>query len=163
MAVLKRLAARTQPCRTPDEMVNGSVRLPFTRTILFVEGYSIVMMSMIFCGVPIIFRMFEKDSRSRKSNAAFRSIYAANRDSLYGTPAFSEEAYREMMRSSVERQGVKPLCCGRCFRSRSVLMRDRQMCANTLAGTDSREIPRYLVQSDFEPLPFQSGRMMASV
>ena len=41
MAVLKRLAARTQPCRTPDEMVNGSVRLPFTRTILFVEVYSI--------------------------------------------------------------------------------------------------------------------------
>ena len=49
MAVLKRLAARTQPCRTPDEMVNGSVRLPFTCTILFVEVYnSIVMMSMIF-------------------------------------------------------------------------------------------------------------------
>ena len=32
-----------------------------------------------------------------------------------------------MMRSSVERQGVKTLCCGRCFRSRSVLMHDRQM------------------------------------
>ena len=51
----------------------------------------------------------------------------------------------------------------RCFRSRSVLMRDRQMCANTLAGTDSTEIPRYLVQCNFEPLPFQSGRKMASV
>ena len=42
-------------------------------------------------------------------------------------------------------------------------MRDRQKCANTLAGTDSREIPRHLVQSDFEHLPFQSGRMVASV
>ena len=42
-------------------------------------------------------------------------------------------------------------------------MRDRQMCANTSAGTDSREIPRFLVQFDFEPLPFQSGMMMASV
>ena len=42
-------------------------------------------------------------------------------------------------------------------------MRDRQMCANTLAGNDSREIPRYLVQSDFEHLLFQSGRVMASV
>ena len=82
MAVLKRLAARTQPCRTPDEMVNGSVRLPFTRTILFVEVYNIVMMSMISCGVPIIFRMLQRDSRSRESNAALRSIYAANRDSL---------------------------------------------------------------------------------
>ena len=27
----------------------------------------------------------------------------------------------------------------------------------------SRKIPRYLVQSDFEPLPFQSERMMANV
>ena len=162
MAVLKRLAARTQSFRTPDEMVNGSVRLPFTRTILFVEVYSIVIMSVICCGVPIIFRMFQRDSRSRESNAAFRSIYAANMDSLYSILR-SAKRRREMMRSSVERQGVKPLCCGRCFRSRSALMRDRQMCANTLEGTDSREIPRYLVQSDFEPLPFQSGRMMASV
>ena len=139
MAVLKRLAAMTQPCRTPDEMVNGPVILPFTRTILFVEVYSIVMMSMVFCGVTIIFRMFQRDSQSRESNAAFRSIYAANRDSLYSILR-SAKRRREMMRSSVERQGVKPLCCGRCFRSRSVLMRDRQMCANTLAGADSREI-----------------------
>ena len=158
MAVLKRLAARIQPCCTPDEMVNGYVRLPFTRTILFVEVYSIVMMSMMFCGVPIIFRMFQRDSQSRESNAGIRSIYAANRDSLYSILR-SARRRREMTRSSVERQGVKPLC----FRSRSVLMRDRQMCANTLAGTDSREIPRYFVQSDSEPLPFQSGRMMASV
>ena len=31
----------------------------------------------------------------------------------------------------------------------------------TLAGTDRGDIPRYLVESDFEPFPFQSGRMMA--
>ena len=127
MAVLKRLAARTQLCHTPDKMVNGSVRLPFTRTILFVEVYSIVMMSMIFCGEPIIFRVFQRDSRSRESNAAFR-LYSILR---------SARRRREMMRSSVERQGVKPLCCGRCFQSRSVLMRDRQVCTNTLEGTDS--------------------------
>ncbi len=31
-----------------------------------------------------------------------------------------------------------------------------------MAGTDrSDDIPRYLVQSDFEPFPFQSGRIMA--
>ena len=119
LAVLKRLAARTQPYRTPDEIVNGFVRLPFTRTILFVKVYSIVMMSMICCGEPIIFRMFQRDSRFRESNATFRSIYAANRDSLYSILR-SARRRREMMRSSVERQGVKPLCCGRCFRSRSV-------------------------------------------
>ena len=35
------------------------------------------------------------------------------------------------------------------------------MGAKTLAGTDRSGIPRYLVQSDFEPFPFQSGRIMA--
>ena len=36
------------------------------------------------------------------------------------------------------------------------------MWAKTLAGTERSDIPRYLVQSDFEPFPFQSGRIMAS-
>ena len=120
------------------------------------------MMAMICCGVPIIVRMFQRDLWSRESNAGFKSICAAKRDPLYSILC-SATRRREMMRSSVERQGVKLLCCGRCFRSRSVLMRDRQMCTNTLAGTDSREIPRYLEQSDFEHLPFQIGRMMANV
>ena len=31
----------------------------------------------------------------------------------------------------------------------------------TLAGTDKSDMPRHLVQSDFEPFPFQSGRIMA--
>ena len=31
----------------------------------------------------------------------------------------------------------------------------------TLAETDTSDMPRYLVQSDFEPFPFQSGRIMA--
>ena len=114
MAVLKRLAARTQPCRTPDEMVNDSVRLPFTRTILFVEVYSIVMMSMISCGVPIIARMLQRELWSSESNAGIRSIYAAKRDPLYSI-MYSARRRREMMRSSVERQGVKPLCCGALF------------------------------------------------
>ena len=35
------------------------------------------------------------------------------------------------------------------------------MWAKTLAGTDRSDIPRYLVQSDFELLPFQSGMIMA--
>ena len=67
MAVLKRLAARTQPCRTPDEMVNGSVRLPFTGAIFFVEVYSIVMMSMMFCGVP-----------NERMNVLFSETYKAH-------------------------------------------------------------------------------------
>ena len=35
------------------------------------------------------------------------------------------------------------------------------MWAKTLAGTDRSDIPRYLVQYDFEPFPFHSGRIMA--
>ena len=35
------------------------------------------------------------------------------------------------------------------------------MWAKTLAGTDRIDIPRYLVQSDFEPCPLQSGIIMA--
>ena len=37
MAVLKRLAARTQPRRTPDEMENASEIVPFTLTTLWVD------------------------------------------------------------------------------------------------------------------------------
>ena len=35
------------------------------------------------------------------------------------------------------------------------------MCAKTLAGTDRSDMPRYLMQSDFGPFPFQSGIIMA--
>ena len=66
-----------------------------------------------------------------------------------------------MIRSSVDRPGVKPLCCGRCFANIVLFIRARHMWAKTLAGTDRSDIPRYLVQSDFEPFPFQSGRIMA--
>ena len=37
------------------------------------------------------------------------------------------------------------------------------MWAKTLAGTDKSDMPRYLVQSDFEPFPFQSGRIKAKL
>ena len=37
MAVLKRLAARTQPCRTPEEMENASEIVPFTLTTLWMD------------------------------------------------------------------------------------------------------------------------------
>ena len=52
-----------------------------------------------------------------------------------------------MMRSSVDRPGVKPLCCGRCLANIVLFIRARHMCAKTLAGTDRSDIPRYLVQS----------------
>ena len=35
------------------------------------------------------------------------------------------------------------------------------MWAKTLSGTDRSDIPRYLVQSDFEPFPFHSAIIMA--
>ena len=35
------------------------------------------------------------------------------------------------------------------------------MWAKTLAGTERSDMPLYLVQSDFGPFPFQSGRIMA--
>ena len=61
----------------------------------------------------------------------------------------------------MDRPGVKPLCCGRCFAKIVLFIRARQMWANILAGTDRSDMPRYLVQSDVEPFPFQSGRIMA--
>ena len=42
-----------------------------------------------------------------------------------------------------------------------LFIRARHIWAKTLAGTDRSDIPRYLVQSDFELFPFQSGRIMA--
>ena len=53
-----------------------------------------------------------------------------------------------MIRSSVDRPGVKPLCCGCCFAKIVLFIRARHMWAKTLAGTDRSDIPRYLVQSD---------------
>ena len=66
-----------------------------------------------------------------------------------------------MLRSSVDRPGVKPLCCDRCVAKIVLFTYARHMWAKTLVGTDRSDKPRYLVQSDFEPFPFQSGRIMA--
>ena len=41
MAVLKRLAARTQPWLTPEEMENASEIVPFTLTTLWVDEYRV--------------------------------------------------------------------------------------------------------------------------
>ena len=45
MAVLKRLAARTQPWRTPEEMENASEIVPFTLTTLWVDECRVLMIS----------------------------------------------------------------------------------------------------------------------
>ena len=74
MAVLKRLAARTQPWRTPDEMENASEIVPFTLTTLWVDEYRVLMISASFRGMPIVLRMFQRELRSRKSKAALRSM-----------------------------------------------------------------------------------------
>ena len=66
-----------------------------------------------------------------------------------------------MMRSSVDRPGVKPLCCGRCFAKIALFIRARHIWAKTLAGTDRSDMPRHFAQSDSVPFPFQSGRIMA--
>ena len=66
-----------------------------------------------------------------------------------------------MIRSSVDRPGIQPLCCGRWFANIVFFIRVRHMWATTLAGTDRSDMPRYLVQSDFDTFRFQSGRMMA--
>ena len=42
------LAARTQHCWTPEEMENSSEMVPFTLTTLWVEAYSVFMMSTSF-------------------------------------------------------------------------------------------------------------------
>ena len=87
--------------------------------------------------MPIVLRMFQRELRSRESKAA-------------------------TIRASVDRPGVKPFCCGRCFAKSILFIRARHnMWAKHLAGTDRSDIPRYLVQSDFELVPFQSGRIMA--
>ena len=67
-----------------------------------------------------------------------------------------------MTRSRVDRPGVKPLCCGLCFAKIVLFIRARHMWAKTLAGTDKSDMPRYLVPSDGEPFPFQSGIIMAT-
>ena len=55
MAVLKRLAARTQPWRTPEEMENASEIVPFTLTTLWVDEYRVLMISTSFGVMLIIF------------------------------------------------------------------------------------------------------------
>ena len=74
MAVLKRLAARTQPWRTPEEMENASEIVAFTLTTLWVDEYRVLMISTSFGGMPIVLRMFQRELRSRESKAALRSM-----------------------------------------------------------------------------------------
>ena len=68
-----------------------------------------------------------------------------------------------MMRSSVDRPGVKPLCCGRCFAKIVLFIRARHMWAKTLAGTERSDMPRYLVQSDFGPFSFPEWKNYGDV
>ena len=65
MAVLKRLAARTQPWRTPEEMENASEIVLFSLTTLWVDEYRVLMISTSFGGMPIDLRML-KGRRWRK-------------------------------------------------------------------------------------------------
>ena len=58
MAVLKRLAARTQPWRTPEEMENASEIVPFTLTTLWVDEYRVLMMSTSFEGDVLVMLMY---------------------------------------------------------------------------------------------------------
>ena len=74
MAVLKRLAARTQPWRTPEEMENASEMVPFTLTTLWVEEYRVLIMLTSFGYIPIYLRTFQREWRSRESKAALRSM-----------------------------------------------------------------------------------------
>ena len=75
MAVLKRLAARTQPWRTPEEMENASEIVPFTLTTLWVDEYRVLIILLTsFGGMPIVSRMFQRELKSRESNAALRSM-----------------------------------------------------------------------------------------
>ena len=69
VAVLKRLAARTQPWRTPEEMENASEIVPFTLTTLWLDEYRVLMISTRFGGMPIVLRMFQRELRSRESKA----------------------------------------------------------------------------------------------
>ena len=74
MAVLKRLAARTEPWRTHEKMENASEMAPFTLTILSVDEYRVLMISTSFGGMPIVLIMFQRELRSRESKAALKSI-----------------------------------------------------------------------------------------
>ena len=76
MAVIKGLAARTQPWRTPEEMENASEIVPFTLTTLLVDEYRVLMISTSFGGIPIVLKnsMFQGELRSRESKAALRSM-----------------------------------------------------------------------------------------
>ena len=67
MAVLKRLTARNQPWRTPEEMENASEIVPFSLTTLWVEEYRVLMISTSFGGTSIVLRMFQRELRSRES------------------------------------------------------------------------------------------------
>ena len=48
MAVLKRLAVRTQPRWTPEEIENASEMVTFTLTTIWVDEYRVLMMSTSF-------------------------------------------------------------------------------------------------------------------
>ena len=71
---LKKLAARTQPWRTHEEMDNASEIVPFTLATLWVDEYRVLMISTSFGGMPIVLRMFQRELRSRESKAALRSM-----------------------------------------------------------------------------------------
>ena len=65
-------------------------------------------MSTSFGGIPIVLRMFQRELRSRQSKADLRSMNVAYSGWRYSFRC-SARSLSAMIRSSVDRPGVKPL------------------------------------------------------
>ena len=83
VAVLKRLAARTQPWLTPEEMENASEIVPFTLTTLWVDEYRVLMISTSFGVMPIVLRMFQRELRSRESKALSSRTFVGSSETKF--------------------------------------------------------------------------------
>ena len=140
MPVLKRLGAKTHPCRTPDEIGKEGLSCPSTLTELDVSEYSAEISPMNFCGTPRDASSCQRAGLNTKSKAALRSTYAAYR----GWRNFflvCATRFRDRIRSTVERPGVNPLCCGRRFSRSSGFIRSSRICANAFPGTERSVMP----------------------
>ena len=135
----KSVGAKTQPCRTPDEVLKRSETVGPTLTRAPVLVWRSRMRRRRVSGTPIPLRASHRADLSTESKAAFKSTYATCRGRSNSWWS-SISSLKARIASIVDRPAVKPDCSGRRHSMSRGERRLRSTCPRTLPGTESRDI-----------------------
>jgi len=132
--------------------------MPFIFTLLLLSLYKFSMMVTIPSGIPYCRRIADSDGRCMQSKAFLKSMKFTI-TGFYHAVTFSIICLRANVWSLHGLPGLKTACSWRRFVSTALRILPSSTQANTLPRTDSRVMPRQLLQSDIKS-PFLGSGMI---